>query len=156
MKKTAISILILFCTSICFGQVDSAVNQVITQRINAFGATLDSVIVKTKTSSTAITAIDTLTISAGSVITFFINLTVENTSNSDAGGSTKIIQIKNLNGVYSIVSNTDIAKFASQGTLSTFTWAVTIPAKSAPIIQVTGKALPLKFTICRSQNVIPL
>lgn len=156
MKKLILFLLVVFCFLVSKAQaVDGAVNGLIDAKIKSYNATLDSVLGKSISSSTATTIVDTLLVDPGFVCTFFINLSVENITSKDIGGGTKIVTIKNVGGVYTVVINTDISKYSGQNTLSTFAW--TIPIKNnIPVIQVAGKALPLKFTIFRIQNKVTL
>lgn len=135
---------------------DSSINSGINNSINTLSASLDSIIVKSKTSTTAISVVDTLVVPIGFVTTFFVNLTAENTATQETGGAWKMVQVKNLRGQYFITVNADIVKYAGQSSISTFTWSVISPNNGPPTIQVSGKAISMKFTISRTQNVIAL
>lgn len=158
MIKILTFLLLTLCTfTKAFSQVsgtDNDINVGINKSINALN--LDSIIVKSKTSTIALSTIDTLVVPIGFVTTFFINLTAENTATQETGGGWKMVQVKNLKGMYYITVNADIVKYAGQSSISTYAWSVISPNNGPPTIQVSGKAISMKYTISRTQNVIAL
>lgn len=161
MKKLLISFGLLIFSVSLFAQVDldSAANQAINTKLSSFSQQLDSIVVKSKLSSTTTTVVDTLTVPVGYVTTFFIDLTAENTGTAkDIAGAYKMVQVKNVGGKYTININVDIVKYTGLGTITATnnSWTVTSTAGAAPTVQVIGKAVAMKYTITRTQNVVQL
>lgn len=157
MKKLITFLVIILSFVAAKAQVvDGAVNGLIDTKLKTFSATLDSVIGKSKASAIALSTVDTLVVPVGYVATFFIHLTVENSKTQETGAGLKMVQVKNMGGMYYITNNSDIVKYAGQSSISTYTWSVISPNNGAPTIQVSGKAQAIKFTIYRMQNLTAL
>lgn len=142
MKKIFFSAIFSLLFAACFGQgqiIEKAVVDIVDRRISGISLALfDSIIVTKGTTVGAVTLnLDTLIIPVDSTAVFQISIT--NKSGGDVGSGVRIIQIKNISGVYQIVRNYNLIPYFGQATISKAVLNV-VMAGSFPVVQVTGVA----------------
>lgn len=83
----------------------------------------DTVITATKNSNTAFN-IDTLYIGINTQVTFYIDMSCDNTANMQTGGAGKKVRVQNANGVYSLRLMGDYPVYAGDATIAKAGWNI--------------------------------
>lgn len=149
MKKLLFILLLFRSCMPAMGQdVSGDVKQIAHSVTDSLAGTLDSVVIKTRTTSTAQTLpIDTITCAGNQ--TFWISIGGFNPANGDDASAIRHIRIKNFNGVYSVVWTTEAHAWSTTGTEVKTSWAVPLPISGGIVIRINTVAVPTNWTYKR-------
>ena len=131
---------------------DTATMRVIAkQEVNLLKAQLDSVTVKTKTTTTtAATNIDTLTLSPNTSALFTLIIKAANTSNQTIYGKKEVFVV-NTNGVYSVLSDINQPALRGATQLSNCRWNIVVSGGQT-LVQVIGLSTTVNWQIQKSKT----
>lgn len=153
-------ILILFALTLslsAFSQADTAINRMVSQKLDSFRMTLDSLEVIDRTASgTAITTIDTLRLPVNTAGIFTVDYINEDAARHSLGHGQKLAFIANWNGVYTIPDVSDSQPYTFSGGLPQGPVTIKVVG-GVPLLQVGNPmAVLVKWRFLIDRKVKPL
>jgi hypothetical protein len=119
-----------------------------TRQVDSLAATLDSVIIRNPSSTTATTlSIDTITTSGAQ--TFLLSVGGFNPSTGDDVSAVRVLRVKSFNGVLSVVRSADPAAWLGTGTLLKTSWTTNTIVGNKLIVKIVTTATQINWTYKR-------